>query len=278
MTLKIPEFAVVVLIGASGSGKSTFAKKQFLSTEILSSDMMRGWVSDDENSQSATSDAFDVLHYVMRKRLQNMRLVVVDATNVQQSARKPLVAIAREYHALPVAIVLDVPEQVAVERNDKRPDRNFGRRVVARHRRELRRSLKGLKREGFRRVFHLKGVDDIESVEIVREKLWVNRRDETGPFDIIGDIHGCYDELVELLDKLGYQVTVEGVIPPDGRKAVFVGDLVDRGPNVPDVLKLVMGMVKADNAICVPGNHDTKLKRALDGRNVQQHTWTCRIT
>lgn len=267
--IKIPEFALVVLIGASGSGKSTFASKNFEHFETLSSDFCRGLVSNDENSQSATKDAFEILHYIAGKRLQNMKLTVIDATNVQASSRKPLIALARKYHALPVAIVLDVPEKVAVDRNSKRADRDFGRRVVAKHRQQLRQSLKGLKREGFRRVHHLKGVEAIEAVEIVREPLWNNRKDEHGPFDIIGDIHGCYDELVLLLKELGYQVNGEIVTPTAGRKAVFLGDLVDRGPKTPQVLKLVMNMVMAGTAICVPGNHDVKLKRALDGRNVK---------
>ncbi|MEL6306764.1 MAG: polynucleotide kinase-phosphatase [Chloroflexota bacterium] len=268
--IKIPEFALVVLIGASGSGKSTFAQQHFLPTEVLSSDTMRGWVSDDENSQSATGDAFDVLHYVAGKRLKNMKLTVVDATNVQAMSRKPLVQLAREYHCLPVAIVLDVPEKVAVARNAERPNRNFGRRVVAKHRQDLKRSLKKLKREGFRRVFHLKGVEEIEAITIEREPLWNNRTDERGPFDIIGDIHGCFDELVLLLHELGYQVDGTQVTPPEGRKAVFVGDLCDRGNKTPDVYRLVMGMIAENTAICVPGNHDVKLKKALEGRNVQR--------
>ncbi len=270
MKLTIPEFSLVVLIGASGSGKSTFAAKHFGRFETVSSDFCRGLVSNDENSQEATKDAFDLVHDIASKRLKNMNLTVIDATNVQQAARKPLVALAREYHALPVAIVLDVPEKVAVERNTLRPDRDFGSRVVASHRQQLRRSLKGLKREGFRRVYHLKSVEDIESVEIIREPLWNNRADEHGPFDIIGDIHGCYDELALLLGELGYAIDGETVAPPAGRKAVFLGDLVDRGPKTPQVLKLVMGMVAAGAAICIPGNHDVKLKRALDGKNVQR--------
>lgn len=269
-TLKIPEFALVALVGASGSGKSTFAHKHFLPTEILSSDTMRGWITDNENDQTISADAFETLHFIAAKRLKHMKLVVVDATNVQQMARKPLIALAREYHVLPVAIVLDVPEQVAVQRNEARPDRNFGRRVVAKHRQELRRSLKSLKREGFRRVFHLKGVENIDSVEIVREPLWNNRKTEHGPFDIIGDVHGCYDELLELFKVLGYVVEGDSVTPPAGRKAVFVGDLCDRGPKTPDVFRLVMQMVAHDQAICVPGNHDIKLKRALEGRNVKR--------
>src|SRR3954465_12330112 len=130
MTLTIPELSFVVLIGVSGSGKSTFARKHFKPTEILSSDYCRGLVSDDENSQAATRDAFEVLHFIARKRLAAGKLTVVDATNVQPESRKPLVEIAREFHCLPVAIVLDMPERVAHDRNKARPDRDFG---TARH-------------------------------------------------------------------------------------------------------------------------------------------------
>src|SRR5262245_65679129 len=103
MQLSIPELALVVLIGPSGAGKSTFARTHFKPTEILSSDYCRGLVADDENDQSATGDAFDVLHFIARKRLAAGRLTVIDATNVQTEARKPLLALARAHHVLPVA-------------------------------------------------------------------------------------------------------------------------------------------------------------------------------
>lgn len=271
MNLTIPDFALVVLIGASGSGKSTFARTHFLPTEILSSDVCRGLVSDDENDQAATRDAFEVLHYIASKRLKNMKLTVIDATNVQPDARKPLVALAREYHALPVAIVLDMPERVCRERNAARPDRDFGPHVIPRQRRELKAALGRLEREGFRRVFVMKSEAQVAEAVVMRERLWTNLSDEHGPFDIVGDIHGCYDELVLLLNELGYAVDAQNfrATPPDGRKAVFLGDLVDRGPNSPGVLKLVMGMVEAGTALCVPGNHDTKLMRKLRGRDVR---------
>lgn len=271
MNLTIPEFALVVLIGASGSGKSTFARTHFLPTEILSSDACRGLVSDDENDQAATRDAFEVLHFIASKRLKNMKLTVIDATNVQPDARKPLVALAREYHALPVAIVLDMPERVCRERNAARPDRDFGPHVIPRQRRELKSALGRLEREGFRRVYVLKSEAEVADSVVTRERLWTNRSDEHGPFDIVGDIHGCYDELVLLLTELGYAVDAENfhATPPDGRKAVFLGDLVDRGPNSPGVLKLVMGMVEAGTALCIPGNHDVKLMRKLRGRDVR---------
>lgn len=202
--LTIPELSFVVLVGVSGSGKSTFAKQHFKPTEVLSSDACRALVSDDENSQSATKDAFDVLHFIARKRLAAAKLTVVDATNVQPEARKPLVALAREFHCLPVAIVLDVPERVAHERNQSRPDRDFGPHVIRQQASQLHRSLRELDREGFRRVHVLKSLEEIEAAEIVREPLWNNRKSDHGPFDFIGDVHGCFDELIELLAKLGY--------------------------------------------------------------------------
>jgi polynucleotide kinase-phosphatase len=266
--LPVTDLSLVVLVGATGSGKSTFARRHFKPTEVISSDFCRGLVADDENDQSASGDAFDVLHYIVGKRLAAGRLTVVDATSVQAESRRQLVQLARQHDVLPIAIVLDMPEEVCAERNAGRPDRaGMPRHVIARHRRELRRSLRGLEREGFRKVHILRSVEEVESAEIVLERRYNDLRHLTGPFDIIGDIHGCSSELETLLGKLGY---VDGA-HPEGRTAVFVGDLVDRGPDSPGVLRRVMAMVAAGNALCVPGNHENKLGRWLKGRNVQ-HT------
>ena len=273
--MHIPELSLVVLVGASGSGKSTFAAKHFLGTEVISSDFCRGLVADDENDQSATPDAFDVLHYITGKRLAAGRLTVVDATNVQADARRSLVALAREHDVLPAAIVLDVPDGVCVARNATRPDRDFGAAVVRRQRDQLKRGLRGLQREGFRYVHVLHGVDEIDAVTVTRTRLFNDLRHETGPFDVIGDVHGCRAELEALLGELGYALARDdagrpvSARHPDGRRAIFLGDLVDRGPDTPGVLRLVMGMVSAGRALCVMGNHEAKLLRALRGRNVK---------
>lgn len=271
MKLKVPELSLVVLIGASGSGKSTLARNHFKATEILNSDYCRGLVSDDENDQTVTKDAFDVLHFIAAKRLANGKLTVIDATNVQPEARKPLMALARQYHCLAVAIVLDMPEKLCWERTQQRSDRNFSRHVIRAHRQQLRRSLKQLKREGFRYIYHLTSLEAVEAVEIERQPLWNNLKHEHGPFDIIGDIHGCADELEDLLHELGYKrdADTSAYRHPEGRKAIFLGDLVDRGPRVLDSYQIVKRMVEAGTAFCVPGNHDTKLLRKLNGRNVR---------
>ena len=273
MDIKFPELALVVLIGTSGSGKSTFANRHFRPTEVLSSDYCRGLVADDETDQSATAAAFEVLHFVAAKRLEAGRLTVVDATNVRQEDRKMLVELARQYHMLPVALVFDLPEAVCQERNRARPDRDFGPHVIRNQRQQLRRSLRGLQREGFRHIAVFESVEQVEAVTLIREPLWNNKKSESGPLDIIGDVHGCYDELHDLLLTLGYRIETDAEWPrvthPSGRKAVFVGDLVDRGPKTPQVLKLVMAAVRSGAAYCVAGNHDVKLVRKLNGRDVK---------
>ncbi len=274
-TVTIPELCLVALVGISGSGKSTFARRQFAPTQVLSSDAFRALVADDENDQSASAEAFDALHYIAGKRLRAGRLTVVDATNVQAHARKALVDLARAHDVLPVAIVLDVPESECWERTQLRPDRDFGRPVLSRQHRDLRRSLRSLGREGFRQVHVLHDVTEVEAAVVAYQKLYNDKKDLTGPFDIIGDVHGCREELELLLDRLGYTLDRDAhgrpvdAHHPDGRTAVFVGDLVDRGPDSPGVLRLVMGMVAAGQALCVSGNHEAKLLRKLRGGTVK---------
>lgn len=235
-SLQIPDLCLVVLVGASGSGKSTFAAQHFGPYETISSDFCRGLVGDDPNDQSVTSEAFEVLRYIAGKRLALGKLTVVDATNVQAADRATLVQLARDHDVLPVAIVLDVPESVAQSRNEARADRDFGPHVVRRHRQLLRRSLRGLGREGFRTVHVLDGVEAIQTASITRVPLFNDKRELTGPFDIIGDVHGCRSELESLLTELGWELIRDeagravDAVHAEGRTALFVGDLVDRGP------------------------------------------------
>ncbi|ASZ10189.1 polynucleotide kinase-phosphatase [Chitinophaga pendula] len=268
--IKVPDLSLVLLIGASGSGKSTFARTHFKSTEIVSSDTCRGMVSDDENSLAASADAFELARFIVAKRLKNGLLTVIDATNVREEDRKEWVKLAREHHVLPVAIVINMSEKLCVQRGEQRTDRNLGRHAIAHQVVALKRSLRRLKLEGFRQIYELRTVEEVAGITgIERQPLHNDKKAETGPFDIIGDIHGCYDELVLLIAKLGYQEQEGYWRHPEGRKLVFLGDLVDRGPATPAVLCLVMTQVKAGLAYCVPGNHDVKLLKWLQGRQVQ---------
>ncbi|THE07384.1 polynucleotide kinase-phosphatase [Microbacterium oleivorans] len=272
--LDIPALSLVVLVGASGSGKSTFAREHFGAYETLSSDAFRGLVSNDESNQSATAAAFDALQYVAGKRLDAGLLTVVDATSVQPEARRALVELAKAHDVLPVAIVFDVPESVSVERNAVRTDRRIPAHVVKRQNDQLRRGLRHLGREGFRKVHVLRTADEVADATIERTRLLTDRTDERGPFDVIGDVHGCRSELETLLGRLGYALVRDeqgraiDARHPEQRRVVFLGDLIDRGPDVVGVLRLAMGMVASGSALAVPGNHEAKLVRALRGAKV----------
>ena len=121
VSITLPSDAMVVLVGIAGSGKSTFAARHFTPTQVLSSDALRALISDSPSTQGATDDAFDLLHQILAMRLRRGRLTVVDATNVEAWAREQLLAVARGHRRPCVAIVLDVPVEVAVERNAARP-------------------------------------------------------------------------------------------------------------------------------------------------------------
>ena len=278
MEIKIPKLCLVVLIGVSGSGKSTFAKKHFLPTEVVSSDFCRALVCDDENNQRATPAAFEVLDLITRKRLAAGRLTVIDATNVQPEDRESLIALARRYYCNAAAIVFDLPGEILEKRSRERTDRDIPSQVISRQLEQMRDSLGNLKNQGFRFIFHLDSEAAVNSAVIKRLPLSCDKSHLTGPFDIIGDVHGCYDELEELLEKLGYRLTdhnkdepMKGPIfsHPQKRTVVFLGDIVDRGPRIVDCIKLVYNMVKFDSALCVPGNHDMKFLRKLKGRDLK---------
>ncbi|MDR3020225.1 MAG: AAA family ATPase [Treponema sp.] len=269
MRIEIPDFAVVALVGVSSSGKSTFVKRHFKATEALSSDFFRGLVSDDENNQQVTQQAFDALYFVAKKRLELGLLTVIDATSVQKFARSSILRLAREFDCPAIAIVLDISMNTIMERNKKRPDRNLDIQIIERQAAQLKSSIQNLQSEGFRDV-HVLTEEDIEKTEIIRSTC-IDKENETKQFDIIGDIHGCYDELCELLTKLGYDVNKESFTAShsENRKVIFLGDLCDRGPKNIEVLKLVMNMKHEGGARCVLGNHDDKFLRKLKGSDVQ---------
>ncbi len=273
MHIDLPELCLVMLVGASSSGKSAFARQHFLPTEVVSSDHCRAALSDHESDQSVTNDAFELMHLIVSKRLKLGRLTVVDATNVQAASRKGWIALAKAQNVFCVAIVFDLPERLLLERHAQRDDRPFGEQVIRRQRHELSRSFRNLEREGCRFVHQFKQADQVEVASVTRTRLWCNQRSESGPFDIVGDVHGCRDELLQLCQLLGYQLQADdnalSVSHPQGRKLVFLGDLVDRGPDSPGVISFVESVLRSGAGFCVAGNHDAKLARALKGQEVQ---------
>lgn len=272
MTPSFPKDALVVLIGPSGSGKTTFARRHFALTQILSSDACRAMVADDEADQSATVAAFTVLHCVLEQRLRSGRLTVVDATSVQAKARRPLLESAKRFRRPTVAILFDLPPAVCKDRNHQRPDRLVEDRVVDRQHATAPANADILRHEGFDIVFVIRSqaeADAFDRQDPPSPTAWLHR---PGSFDIVGDIHGCCNELLSLFRILGYRVDdatslIPRITAPDGRIAVFVGDFADRGPDSVRTFLIAMAMTHAGTALAVCGNHDDKLMRALrDGR------------
>jgi protein phosphatase len=265
--ITIPSPSLVLVIGPSGSGKSAFCARHFRPTQVVSSDACRALLADDEADQSVTPAAFHLALTILEERLRQRRLTVLDATSLEATARREALLVAARQHLPAVAIVLDLPLADCLRHDALRPGRCVGRSVIARQAAALRATLPRLSGEGFRQVHHVRGAAEAAAIEVRTIPLPCDRQGEAGPFDVIGDVHGCERELILLLKVLGYarRRGQRSFRHPEGRRAVFVGDLVDRGPRVLEAACLVMDMVEDGSALSVAGNHDVDLARTLDG-------------
>ncbi|MFC5848430.1 metallophosphoesterase [Deinococcus petrolearius] len=245
--LTVPDPSLVVLVGTARAGQSTFAARHFAPEEVVS----RAAFGDEEAFLTA-----------LGARLSRGLLAVADTDAARPALRAPLVALAREFDLGTTALVLDLPRPLLEARG---ADPAAAVAQVA----ELRRTLPHLGAEHFGTVHVLRSPEEVDAATLRRAPLPPDRRELRGPFDFIGDVHGCLPELRELLGRLDYREGDAGLwTPPPGRTAVFLGDLTDRGPDSAGTLRLVMAMVRAGAALCVRGNHDEKLARALEGRRV----------
>jgi protein phosphatase len=187
MQLQIPEISLVVLMGPSGAGKSSFARQHFSPTEVVSSDVCRGLVSDDDNNQDVSPEAFELLHHIVALRLALGRLVVIDATNIWPADRRPYVELARAHHCPLVAITFDLDVDLCHERNQRRTDRTFGRQVVWSQSTALRHSLPTLNDEGFSDIYIFHTPEDVARALIQRTALRLELGQMAGPEIILGD-------------------------------------------------------------------------------------------
>lgn len=265
----IPSRALILTVGPAGCGKSTFVLDHFPRTSIVASDVCREMVSDDMRNQECNRQAFDLFHRWIEHRLSLGRLTVADATNLLPSARKKLKEIA-DRHQVPV-IVLEfaVAKSVCLEQNSGR-SRFVPEHVIEKHCNLATQARIEMRSEGYSAIY-LVAPQEVEYLI----KIQSGYREYAAPgFDIVGDIHGCNEELEDLLYNLGYRI---GEVPggdgysyvhPEGRKLVFLGDITDRGPDSVETLRIVTLALEGGH-ICVMGNHDNKLMRALRGNKVK---------
>jgi len=235
MELHLPEFFLLFFFGDDGG--------DFLKTNFDEQDLVQ--------LAPATASNTDILESVILQKLRLRQRAVFDASQLSQSCRIRIKKLAKKYHAPSVCLVQKWQE----ESHD-----NFNRR------------LKELKNDGFRDV---QSIESKDALSIILSPNPNDKSDLTGPFDIVGDVHGCFEEFCLLLDKLGYDINYKELekdsfyaVHPEERKLIFVGDLVDKGPNTPSSIHLCMELVRVGMAHCVLGNHEAKLLKKLKGRNV----------
>lgn len=284
MQVKLPNGAIVLLIGPSNSGKSTLLQSlvdsgQLLESEVISSDYYRRLVADIdfidftavskddediiyEEYQRISEQAFHTLHTVVEARAKLNKVSIIDATNLRGFERAKYFEIAKRHHVPVLALILNTSKEQLLARDVLR-DNPRGRKRVLQQFNTLNYELKAIRKEPFAKIYKVKN----ESVEIVREPNKLYLEIESG-FDIIGDIHGCYDEMLVLLKDLGYEQRGNVYVHPAGRRLISVGDIMSRGPKSIDTMQFWLNQIEAGLSYMTDSNHGWKIARWLDGKNV----------
>jgi polynucleotide kinase-phosphatase len=288
-TIHLPHAGIVLLIGPSNSGKTTLLnqliqEQQIVESEVLSSDQFRLLVSDVEfiswnrrpkdeadalfsEYQQISKEAFETLDYVIAKRCRLNKLTFVDATHLRDYEREKYLQMAKKYHVPAIAIVLNISETELIRRDEQR-DFPRGRNRIKQQYQHFKTTLRFIKKEGFRRVY-IFGEEELQVLNVTRleNPLLI---DVGSGIDFIGDIHGCYEEFIELMTKLGYEENAEGYyIHPEGRKILSLGDVLSRGPRSLETLQFFEKHVRAGHSYMIDSNHGWKIARWLDGKNVR---------
>ena len=287
-TLHLPHAGIVLLVGPSNTGKTTLLNQliqenQILASEVVSSDQFRVLVSNiefiswsgrqkDESDalfheyQQISGAAFDAMDYVVSKRCKLNKLTFIDATHLREEEHEKYLQLGKKYHVPVIAIVLNISETELLRRDAER-DFPRGRNRIKQQYQHFKNALRFIKKKPYRRVYLL-GEDELEVLNISRleNPLFIEL---VNGIDFIGDIHGCYEEFLEILTKLGYQENEEGYyIHPEGRKILSLGDVMSRGPRSIETLQFFQKHVAAGHAYMIDSNHGWKIARWLDGENV----------
>jgi protein phosphatase len=268
--IEIPKRALAVLCGPSAAGKTTWARQHFLSSQIISSDKCRQMVADDVlwHQPGVSAGAFELLYLWTEQRLKLNRLAVVDSTALLTGTRRHLLRLARRWHAPAVLIVFESDPATCAERDAAR-SQSVGPRVLRRQFKQLAHERAMFTRERWDALISLD--EESQAQNPVRlSPLPHERPDDAGPFDIVGDVHGCRVELLRLLEKLGWEEDSDGVpAHPAGRRLIFVGDLGCGGPDSVGAWELALRLRACGRAEVLIGDHDVRFVRHLRGEAVR---------
>jgi protein phosphatase len=160
--LRLPRNTLVVLSGAAGSGKSTFASKHFLPTQIISSDQCRALICDDPADQAVSGAAFDLMHDIIEKRLRLSRLTVADATHLKPEERRPLIRLASRFGFSTAMVAFDVPLGLCLARNGRR-ERVVPEQAIRTQHALMEKTLRSIDGEAFDYMFVL---DELTADEV----------------------------------------------------------------------------------------------------------------
>jgi len=263
MEIHIPETALVLLIGAPGSGVDAFVTRYFTETERIGLRRLRAMLGDDPWASADTALARELMTRIIDARLAGGRLVVLSEDVSARDHRRLWIEVARGHEVPIIGIVIDrAVEDCRARLLELGRIRELG--GVEKQVKRVRHGLDSMADEGFSAIYR---IDD--EVPVVRFESPPRRyRHLTCGFDIIGDVHGCHQELRTLLDRLGYRREDGRWIHPEERMVALTGDLVDRGPDSPGVLRVAMALLASGRGLWVAGNHDVKLARKLGGKDV----------
>ncbi len=252
--------SIVGITGSSSESRSEILNRCFKIEEIVSMDELIRWIPDDRwiKDHNKSEQVESIFFSIIEQRLKRNLMTALDLDGQGRPFRNQFVQLAKKYHFTPTLIRL----QETLRASSKLDQENFS---------------KARRQEGFRVIYQI-CKDEFQDWRPTRRTSPTLRPDIEGAFDIIGDVHGCMEELLALTHRLGYRWTGNpsdlhpdfSWINPPGRRLFFVGDLVDRGPNSLEALRLVMRLTESGQAFCVPGNHDYKLARALGGMVFQK--------
>ena len=267
----LPASSLVLLLGPPAAGKSHFAQTHFAAHEVIAKDALRLAVCNDVADIWSSEEAVvAIMSRLLEERLSRQLLTVVDAMHLDAAHRQFMYELARRHGVPVVVIVFDVPERVRALRNSQSPA-PVPEPMFEALGQMMPQVLAELEEEPVYRRLHLRGEAAIGAASFGRYTSRVERGWLTGPFDIIGDIHGCLAEFLELLAALGYAEDERRGrwFHPEGRRLILLGDLLDRGPDSPGVVDLAMRLVEENIAICLRGNHEEKFCRHLSGEQIK---------